>query len=88
MHGHEVDHLGSDLVGRNGEVALILTVLVIDDYEDLAIAEIFDRLRNGSKDIRVRQLLGVARRSAAPSFAYHGFADLIAAFTALMFFTP
>jgi hypothetical protein len=47
--GHEVDRLGGDLVGRDGEVALVLAVLVVDDDDDPPLAELDDRLLDGSE---------------------------------------
>ena len=41
---HEVDHLGGDLLGGDDEVALVLAVLVIDDDDHLAVAEVLDDL--------------------------------------------
>ena len=42
--GHEVDHLGRDELGRADEVALVLAVLVIGHDDDLAVAQVLDRL--------------------------------------------
>ena len=38
---HEVHHLGGDLLGGTDEVALVLTVFVIDHNDELAFTEIF-----------------------------------------------
>ena len=38
---HEVYLLGSDLLGCDNQVALILAVLVIDDNHELSFAEVF-----------------------------------------------
>ena len=35
--GHEVDDLGRDLLGGDGEVALVLAVLVVDDHDHAAL---------------------------------------------------
>ncbi len=37
--GHEVDGLGSDVLGGQGEVALVLAVLVVDDDDHAAGAD-------------------------------------------------
>ena len=39
---HEVDVFGSDLLGRDDEVALVLAVLVVDYYYKFTIAEVFE----------------------------------------------
>ena len=44
---HEVDLLGGDHLGGGDEVALILAVLVIDDDDELALAEVLDGGRDG-----------------------------------------
>jgi len=49
VRGHEVDDVRCDLIRRDGEVSLIFAILVVNDDEDLARAEVFNRLRNGSK---------------------------------------
>ena len=41
---HEVDVLGGDLLRRHDEVALVLAVLVVDDDDEFALAEILDGL--------------------------------------------
>ena len=40
--GHEVDDLGGDLLGGDGEVAFVLAVLVVDDDDHAAGAEILN----------------------------------------------
>ena len=40
---HEVDFLRGDLFGGNDEVAFVLAVFVVDNNEELAFAEVFDR---------------------------------------------
>ena len=44
--GHEVDGLGRHSVGRHDEIALVLPVLVVDDDDHLALADLVDRLRD------------------------------------------
>ncbi len=41
MSGHEVDDLGSDLFRRDGEVAFIFAVFVVNDDQDAAGANFF-----------------------------------------------
>ena len=40
--GQEIDHLGSGEFGGNHEVALVFTILVIDENDDAAVADVFD----------------------------------------------
>jgi hypothetical protein len=49
MAGHEVDNRGRNLFGRANEVTFIFTVLVIDDYDHLAVANIANSVINRSK---------------------------------------
>ena len=46
---HEIDMVGSDFLGSDDEVTLILAVLVVDNDHELALAEIFDSLGDGVK---------------------------------------
>ena len=41
--GHEVDGLGRDLLGGHDEVALVLAILVVDEDDHLAGADVVDR---------------------------------------------
>ena len=41
---HEVDLLGRDLLGRDDEVAFVLSILVIDDDDELAVTEVLEGL--------------------------------------------
>jgi hypothetical protein len=41
---HEVDHLGRSQLGSAHEITLVLTIFVVGHDNDLAIAEIIDRL--------------------------------------------
>ncbi len=43
MRGHEVDRLGSRELGRDHEIALVLPVGVVDDDDEAAFADVFDR---------------------------------------------
>ena len=52
MRRHEIDRLGRDAVGGDGEVALVLAVLVVDDDHELAGADVGDRL------LDARELIG------------------------------
>jgi hypothetical protein len=45
--GHEVDRLGSHLLGGDHQVALVLAVLVVDDDDHLALLEGFYGFRDG-----------------------------------------
>ena len=49
VQGHEVDHLGRDQLGRADEIALVLAVLVVGDDDDLAVAQVVDRLLDGAE---------------------------------------
>ena len=70
MRGHEVDRLGRRELRRDREIALVLAVGVVDDDDELALADVLDRLL----DRRERALLGRgsrcrsyrATRAAAP----------------------
>ena len=42
--GHEVDGLGRDLLGGHGQVALVLAVLVVDEDDHLAGADVVERI--------------------------------------------
>src|SRR5579883_542715 len=46
---HEVDDLRRDLLGRDGEVALVFAVLVVHDHEDAAGADLLDGFGNGDE---------------------------------------
>ena len=41
---HEVHFLGRNLLGGNNEVALVFAVLVVNDNDEFALAEVFDGL--------------------------------------------
>src|SRR5204863_3857878 len=47
--GHEVDHLGGDLLGGDGEVSLIFAVLVVAHDDHLAVADRLDGRINRRK---------------------------------------
>ena len=47
--GHEVDDLGRDLLRRDGQVPLVLAVLVVDDDDHAAVAEGVDGLFDGGE---------------------------------------
>ena len=47
--GHEVDDLGRDFFRRDGEVAFVFAVFVVDNYEHSPRAEILDGFWNGCK---------------------------------------
>ena len=49
MAGHEVDNRGRNLFGRTNEVTFIFPVLVIDDYDHFAVANVADSVINRSK---------------------------------------
>ena len=44
VHGHEVDRLGRRELGRDRQVALVLAVGRVDDDDELALADVLDRL--------------------------------------------
>jgi len=45
VRGHEVDRFGSDVLGGNREIAFVLTIFVVNDDQDLTLAEILDCFR-------------------------------------------
>ena len=47
VQGHEVDHLGRRKLRGTDEIALVLAILVIGHDDDLAVAQIVDRLLDG-----------------------------------------
>ena len=49
MDGHEIDGLGSHVIGGDAQVAFVLAVLVVDQDDHLARAKVLDRCRNISK---------------------------------------
>ena len=44
VHRHEVDGLGRDLVGGHREIAFVLAVLVVDQDDHLAGADLVERV--------------------------------------------
>ena len=50
VRGHEVDRLGRDELRRDREVALVLAVLVVDDDDEAARADLLDRLLDRRED--------------------------------------
>ena len=44
MCGHEVDRLGRCELGRDRQVALVLAVGRVDDDDELALADVLDRI--------------------------------------------
>src|SRR5678816_4398516 len=65
LGGHEVDDLGRDLLGGDGEVSLVLAVLVVDDDDHPAFAEGLD----GVLDRRKRRTYpaGLLRHALDPA---------------------
>ena len=56
MRRHEVDRLGRDELRGDREVALVLAILVVDDDDEAARADLLDRLLDGREDgVRVRR---------------------------------
>ena len=47
VRDHEVDRLGRCELGRDREVALVLAILVVDDHDEAAFADLLDRLLDG-----------------------------------------
>ena len=47
VRDHEVDRLGRRELGRDRQVALVLAVLVVDDDDEAALADLLDRLLDG-----------------------------------------
>jgi hypothetical protein len=48
MRGHEVDNLGRHLFGGDGQVAFVLPIFVVHDYQNAAGANLFDGLGDGN----------------------------------------
>ena len=42
IRGHEIDGLGSDLLCRDRQIALVLPILVVNDDDHLAGANVFE----------------------------------------------
>ena len=59
--GHEVDHVGGDVLGGNGEVALVLAVLVVHHHHHAALADVRDGLRDGAERARLLRLPALPR---------------------------
>ena len=66
---HEVDGLGRGELGADGQVALVLPVLVVDDDDELAGPDVFDCLLHGYQGHDCRPLF--ARRYPAAAAAPH-----------------
>src|SRR5690606_9750747 len=47
---HEVDEVGRDDLGRRDEVALVLAVLVVDDDDELAVADVVEGVLDGVEE--------------------------------------
>jgi hypothetical protein len=47
--GHEVDGIGGDLFGGHGEVAFVFAVLVVDEDDHAALADLFDGFFDGGE---------------------------------------
>ena len=47
--GHEVDGFGRDQLGGHGQVAFVFAILVVDDHQHFAGAEIVEGFRDGGK---------------------------------------
>ena len=46
LPGHEIDGLRRNLLRGHGQVALVLPAFIINDDDDLAGLDVFDRFRN------------------------------------------
>ena len=49
MSGHEVDGVGGDLLGRDGEVALVLAILIVDHNDHAAASDVVDGVFDGGE---------------------------------------
>ena len=66
--GHEVDRLGRDMVGRQHQVALVLTVFLVDQHHHATGRQLGDQLRNrGNGHPRIVGGGGIQARSAGPA---------------------
>ena len=75
---HEVDALGRDLLGRDGQIALILAILVIRHDDELPGGNILDGFLDGRKaHLGLRKRKGLAHffsskmAQVAPLQEYH-----------------
>src|SRR5260370_11871291 len=50
--GHKVDGVGGDFFGGHGEVAFVFAVLVVDEDDHAALADLFDGFFDGSEHFR------------------------------------
>ena len=55
---HEIDHLGGHFLRRRYEVALILAVLVVDDYHKFAVVDIFKSIFDAVKSDLLLHMYG------------------------------
>ena len=61
VRGHEVDRLGRRELGGDDEVALVLAVGVVDDDDELAVADVLDRLLDRGERRRGSALVAMLR---------------------------
>ncbi len=52
MFGHEVDGVRRDLAGRHHKIALVFTIFVIDEDDELPLLDILDRVFDRIKRCR------------------------------------
>ena len=50
--GHEIDGLGRDFFGGHGEVTFVFAVLIVDEDDHAALANLFDGFFDGSEHFR------------------------------------
>src|SRR4030095_6063117 len=61
MFRHEIDELGGDLLGRQGQVALVFPVFVVDQDHHAALAKVLQRLLDAlSGASEFFQLIGIS----------------------------
>ena len=68
VRGHEVDGLRRDELGRHGEVALVLPVLVVDHDHHPAGLDLLERLLDGGESVSFSHALR-SSSSSEPLFA-------------------
>ena len=64
--GHEIDDLGSDMLGGDGQIALVFAVFVVDDDNHAARAELFYRFFDRHESHWSDSISGRACRRRAP----------------------
>jgi hypothetical protein len=62
---HETDRFRRHELGRHCEIALVLTIIVVDDDHEVAAPELLDRLFDGGETVFLQRLLDASARVLA-----------------------